>query len=267
MRGGSGDHAAARAASLGDAVGADAYDGATAPAIAARAGVPRVSLFARVTSTMDVAHALGAAGDAAGTLVLAEAQSGGRGRAGRRWRSPSGAGLWLTLLERPADASALDVLSLRLGLHAAEAVQPFAEAPVRLKWPNDLYVGAGKLAGILVEARWRDAQPEWVAVGFGLNVRAPAEELHAAGLRPGVARLDVLAALVPALRAAAAVGGALSVAELARWGARDLAVGRAVRAPVAGTVVGITAAGAVRVRTPAGGERQVREGSLDFVDA
>jgi BirA family biotin operon repressor/biotin-[acetyl-CoA-carboxylase] ligase len=215
---------------------------------------------------MDVAHALGAAGAATGTLVLADAQSGGRGRAGRRWRSPSGAGLWLTLLERPADASALDVLSLRLGLHAAEAVQPFAAAPVGLKWPNDLYVGAGKLAGILVEARWRDAHPEWVAIGFGLNVRAPAEEPQAAGLRVGAERLDVLAVLVPALRRAAAARGALTAAELARWAARDLAAGRPVRAPVAGTVVGITAAGAVRVRTAGGDERLVRQGSLEFAD-
>src|SRR6185436_16510341 len=99
-------------------------------------------------------------GAPAGTVVLADAQRGGRGRGGRRWASPPGVGVWLTLVERPADHAALEVLSLRLGLHAAAAVERFAArgggGPVRLKWPNDLYVGEGKLAGVLVEVRWRD---------------------------------------------------------------------------------------------------------------
>ena len=56
----------------------------------------------------------------------------------------------MTLIERPNDAAAVDVLSLRLGLRAARALDRFAESPVRLKWPNDLYITDAKLAGILV---------------------------------------------------------------------------------------------------------------------
>jgi len=153
---------------------------------------------------------------------------------------------------------------LRLGLHAAEAVERWAAAPVRLKWPNDLFVGAGKLAGILVEARWRDAQPDWVAIGFGLNVRAPSERPDAAGLDAAARRLDVLAALVPALRAAAALRGALSAAELSRWASRDLATGRAIVEPSAGVVAGVDATGALLVRGADGSVDRVRQGSLIF---
>ena len=151
------------------------WDGHSAAELAELTGAERVSLHERTTSTLDVTHALAQEGAPAGTLVLADEQTGGRGRAGRPWASPPGTGIWLTLLERPTDESGLPVLSLRAGLRAAEALSPFAGERVRLKWPNDLYLPAGKLAGILVEARWREARAEWVAIGFGLNVVAPAD--------------------------------------------------------------------------------------------
>src|SRR5207253_2703530 len=109
----------------------------------------------------------------AGTLILAEEQFAGRGRQGRRWTSQPGAGIWLTLIERPSDAAALDVLALRCGLYAANALDTLAAHPIKLKWPNDLYSGGRKLAGILIETRWRGTSPEWVAIGFGLNVITP----------------------------------------------------------------------------------------------
>jgi len=238
------------------------YDGADAAALRDRLALPRVELLEHVSSTMDVAHDLAAAGAPAGTLVLADRQTAGRGRAGRRWASASGAGIWLTLVERPSDLAALDVLSLRLGLHAARALDPWAGEPLRLKWPNDLYLAAGKLGGILVETRWRGARPDWVAVGIGINVRPP-DDLPAAALRPGADRGAVLGALVPALRAAAAARGPLGAAELAAWNARDLALGRPCRAPASGVVAGIDARGALIVHTAAG-DVACRSGSLVF---
>jgi len=92
--------------------------------------------------------------------VIANEQTAGRGRGGKSWQSSPGAGLWLTLIERPADTSGLGVLSLRVGLAAAEALDRFAPEPIRLKWPNDLYIDRSKLAGILVEARWREQSVE-----------------------------------------------------------------------------------------------------------
>lgn len=245
---------------------ASRYDGVDAVALATRLGVPRVELFASVGSTMDVAHALAEQGAPAGTLVLADTQTGGRGRAGRRWSSPPGAGLWLTLLERPGDASALDVLALRLGLHAALAVQPFAHGAVGLKWPNDLQIARRKLAGVLVEARWRDAAPEWVAIGLGLNVRLPTEPADATGLGPDVDRLSVLQALVPALRTAAAARGLLGSDELRTYAERDALRGRAVVAPQAGRVRGILATGELVVAGRDGTEHRLRQATLTLAD-
>lgn len=146
---------------------------APAPTLAAECGLVRLEHHALVGSTMDEAHRLAQGGAEAGTLVLADAQDGGRGRGGRQWASEPGAGIWMTLIERPRDQRALDVLALRTGLALADALQPFCDGRITLKWPNDLFLGAGKLAGILIEARWRESLPEWVAIGVGVNRRVP----------------------------------------------------------------------------------------------
>lgn len=239
------------------------YDGVGAAEIATRLSLPMVRALVETTSTLDVAHRLGELGAPAGTLVLAERQTAGRGRGGRRWSSEAGRGIWMTLLERPRDAAAIDVLSLRVGIRAARVLERHARGEVRLKWPNDLYVGADKLAGVLIEARWRDGRPDWVAIGFGLNVRLPLDVEGAACLRPDTARLDVLAALVPALREAAAEHGPLGEPELDAFAARDLGRGRECVSPGHGRVRGITRAGELLVSTDSG-EQAFRGGSLIF---
>ena len=240
------------------------YDGQTADNLARRLGVPEVVLFEQVGSTLDVAHERGASGAPAGTLVLADEQTAGRGRQGRTWVSQPGAGIWLTLVERPRDAAAVGVLSLRLGLAAAAALDPMADHPIRVKWPNDLYVDNRKLAGILVEARWREGVLDWLAVGFGINVQVPLG-VPAASLRAGVSRLDALSCLVPALRRAAMEAGPLRDEELRTFAGRDYARGRRCREPVEGTVIGIDAGGALLVEGQ-GGVHTVRAGSLVLVE-
>jgi BirA family biotin operon repressor/biotin-[acetyl-CoA-carboxylase] ligase len=237
------------------------YDGHDAASLARLLGVPRVVLFDKVGSTLDVAHALGEEGAVAGTLVLADEQTASRGRGGKQWTSAPGAGLWMTFVERPADARSLEVLSLRLGIRAAEALDQAAGERVGLKWPNDLYTSRGKLAGILVEARWQEQRIEWVAVGMGVNVLRPTGVPGAAGLRPGVSRVAVLRDIVPALRSASLSTGLLTDRELEAFSTRDVARGRRCSAPAAGTVVGITGAGELRVASH-GGEVAVRSGSL-----
>jgi len=242
------------------------YDGLSASALRAELGIPRVDLYDSVASTLDAAHEAAAAGAPAGTLILADRQTAGRGRSGKRWSSHPGAGVWLTLVERPRDASALEVLSLRLGLRAAPLLDRWSESPVRLKWPNDLYVGEGKLAGLLVEARWREERPEWVAIGMGVNVVAPTDVTGAAGLRKGARRRELLAELVPALRAAAFATGPLGDAELEAFAARDLARGRRCVEPAKGRVRGIDARGALIVEGDDGAVVAVRSGSLVFAE-
>lgn len=248
------------------AVAAGLYDGVAADAIAARLHVPRVIALATTGSTLDVAHSLAAEGAAAGTLILAEAQTAGRGRSGKRWTSTPGAGIWLTIVERSLDPATLSLLALRLGIAAAAALEPFASGAIGVKWPNDLYVGSGKLAGILVEARWRDAAPDWVAVGMGINATVPPDVPGAATLRPGVSRLAVLEALVPALRASAARTGALDDAELAALDSRDIARGRRAVSPGRGTVDGVSPNGELLLRMPDGALVAHRAGSLVFAE-
>jgi BirA family biotin operon repressor/biotin-[acetyl-CoA-carboxylase] ligase len=228
--------------------------------------LPRVELLDSTTSTLDVAHRIAAEGTPAGTLVIANEQTAGRGRGGKTWQSSPGAGIWLTLIERPADTSGLGVLSLRVGLAAAEALDRFASEPIRLKWPNDLYADRGKLAGILVEARWRDQTVEWVAIGIGINVRAPKGLANAAGLEPGTERLEVLAELVPGLRAAAQASGQLTAQEREEFDARDLARGMACVEPAIGRVAGITPTGELLVAL-ADSVVPFRSGSLVLRDA
>jgi len=246
---------------VADTLAADRYAGASETTIAGRCGVPRVVLFDAVTSTLDIAHPLARDGAPEGTLILAERQTTGRGRSGRAWASEEGAGIWSTLIARPADEAALEVLSLRVGLAAARALEAFTEHEVRVKWPNDLMLDDGKLGGILIESRWREERVDWVAIGIGINCRVPHDIPNARALRDGVSRIDVLAALVPAVRAAAAARGALTAPELHDFERRDWALGRRCVSPVAGIVRGIDARGGLLVRTSTG-EIAARSGSL-----
>lgn len=248
------------------------WHGRSDEALAALLALPRVVARESVTSTMDVAHEVAAAGAPGGTLVLAASQTSGRGRAGRAWNSAPGAGLWMTLVERPRGAGGLDVLSLRVGLHLAPVLERWTAAPIRLKWPNDLHVGRRKLAGVLIEARWRGGHPDWVAIGLGINLVPPAELPDAIGLERGRGEagadatdfaLTVLGEAVPALRAAAFAQGPLTPPELDAFAARDLAVGREVSLPAAGVVRGISPAGELLLETP-GGLAPFRAGSLVF---
>lgn len=226
--------------------------------------MPHVDLHDTVGSTQDIAHVLAERGAASGTVVLADAQRSGRGRMGRSWSSEPGQGVWCTVIERPTDPRAIDVLSVRVGLVLAERLETFARDPVRLKWPNDLVAGEGKVAGILVEARWSGASPAWVAIGIGVNVRAP-NVAGATGLRPGVQRTDILEAVVGSARDASRASGWLTGDELSRYNARDLLRGRRIVSPGPGTARGIAPSGALIVEASSGIE-QHRAGTIVFAE-
>ncbi len=237
------------------------WEGLDIGTLARRLALPRVVAFDSVPSTMDVASELAADGTPAGTLVICDSQLRGRGRGGRSWLSPSGSGVWTTLIERITDAAALEVLSLRVGLRVARVLDAMAPAPVGLKWPNDLFLQGGKLGGILVETRWRGSHPEWTAIGIGINVRQAAHP-GAAALGSGRSRLSVLEAVIPAIRAAAAATGRLSGRELAEFASRDVAAGHTCIEPVRGTVRGVDDDGALLIDTPDGVQRRFLDGSL-----
>ncbi|MGH7519281.1 MAG: biotin--[acetyl-CoA-carboxylase] ligase [Gemmatimonadales bacterium] len=217
-------------------------------------GGPAVHRFERVGSTQDEAHRLAAAGAAAGTAIVAARQSTGRGSRGRDWESPVG-GLWMSVISRPAAGAGAELLSLRAGLATADALEALGGLPpIELKWPNDVLLDGRKLGGILCEARWQGDALAWVAVGIGLNVRnrPPAgARLPGASLaewRPDLSLDDVLRALLAELHDLDQGGPMLARPELAAWRRRDWLRGRTLRVPVAGTVEGIDAGGALKVR-------------------
>ena len=230
------------------------YDGQSERALAERLALPRVVILDETESTLDVAHELAEQGAPAGTLIVADMQRGGRGRMGRSWVSPSGQGVWSTMIERVADPGALDVLSVRVGLGLAEQLDSVAGEVVRVKWPNDLLLARGKLGGILCETRWAGQSPNWVAIGVGVNVVAPQGVEGATGMPSGTSRLPVLDAIARAVRTAAAAHGHLTDNEQSRYAARDALEGVWIASPAAGVAVGIDATGALLVRTASGTE-------------
>jgi BirA family biotin operon repressor/biotin-[acetyl-CoA-carboxylase] ligase len=238
-----------------------AWEGRTGEELARELALPQVAVFDEIGSTMDVAHEMATQGAPTGTLVLADAQRTGRGRGGRQWASLPQQGIWMTLLERPVDNSTPGLLTIRVGISLASALDPFSKAPIGLKWPNDLFVGARKLAGILVEARWHQTAPLWMAIGVGINVKDPDPSTGGTGLRSGVDRFQVLSAAIPAIRSAARERGPLTSSELLAFEGRDVAVGRQCTAPIAGQVMGIAPTGELLV-ADAEGVRSCRAGSL-----
>ncbi len=246
-----------------------AYDGVSVATLAADAGAAQVIAVEECSSTMDLAHALAAAGAPHGSVVVAARQLAGRGRSGKTWHSEGGTGVWMSVLLRTVPAAAAALLSLRTGLALATRLDVLAAAPVRLKWPNDLLLDGGKLAGVLTEARWRGDVMEWIVVGVGVNVRAPSAPAAAqtvvpfGALIPGARLAAVLVEVVRAVLEAAARTGMMSEAELSAYATRDAVAGRAIRAPLAGIVRGIDASGALVVQSADGAHRAVA-GSLEF---
>ncbi len=226
-------------------------------------------IFDELDSTMDELHRRAEAGAATGTAVMAVRQRSARGRLGREWSSDAG-GLWLSVLAREVDPDVLEVLSPRVGLAVATALETAIPTlpRLRLKWPNDLRVAGRKLGGILVEARWRGNCCDWVVIGVGINLanRAPAEladQVIAVGdLTTAPPATAVAPAVIAAVEQSLTGSARLEPAELLEWSARDDLYGQALTRPLAGIAAGITAEGALRVRRADGRCVELRTGEV-----
>lgn len=138
---------------------------------------PEVSVT--VAGAVDSTNArLAALGSPHATALVAEAQTAGRGRRARGWHSPPGSGLYLSLGRHfECGLSGLAPLSLVVGMSVAECLREQADAPVGVKWPNDLFAGACKLGGCLVEISGAAEGPCRAVAGVGINLYpAPALE-------------------------------------------------------------------------------------------
>ena len=251
---------------------------------------PFIGIWRRVPSTNEVAKqvALDAgAARLAGSVVIAETQTQGKGRFGRTWVSPPG-GLYLSVLvEPPAGSGAppadpLPLLPLTAGVAVAQAVRRVAGVPAELRWPNDLDWEGRKIAGVLAEVGFRRDAPRLAVVGFGVNLTPVSlpEAVTADASRPplppgarppgwlpkGVDRIGLARALVTSLHGALDLLREDPASLRAAWeslsptarGCRCEVRLRAA-APVLGTTDGLDAGGGLRIRTGGGGIRVVTE--------
>lgn len=200
-------------------------------------GRPRAH-HAVTDSTSERAKDLAAAGASHGTLVTAGEQTAGRGRQGRGWVAPPDSAVLMSLVLRELDA----LLPLRAAVAVAETL-----GSDEIKWPNDVWLGGRKVAGILVEGRPAEG---WAVLGIGVNVR-PVEfpaELHAVALDDGRSVSKVLGELLRSLDR-----WLRSDDVLPAWRQRDALRGRGVSwGEGAGVAAGIDSSGALLVDTVEG---------------
>jgi BirA family biotin operon repressor/biotin-[acetyl-CoA-carboxylase] ligase len=162
----------------------------------ARADRP-LFLFEQVDSTSSELIRRLKGGAAPGTVVVAEEQLAGRGRQGRSWFSPAGAGLYLSLaVDCGERLEAVTGLPLAAGVAAADAVGRDSGAAPLLKWPNDLMVNDRKVGGILCEVSDPRERPAQVVIGLGLNLARfePPPELEGRADGLGIGDREGLAA-------------------------------------------------------------------------
>ncbi len=229
----------------------------------------RVHHCMAVDSTMRAARTLAREGAEEGTLVVAETQTGGRGRLQRSWASPPG-GIYMTLVLRPRVAP---FQAPRLNLMAAVAVSDSLERlfgiEAGVKWPNDVLVGGRKLCGILAEMEAECDAVHYVNVGIGLNANAPVPDVRP----PAVSLVELLGATVDRPRLArdivegvlARLPRLLDASLLDEWRRRSVTLGHDVFVAVGdetvrGTAVDVDQSGALLVRQPDGRVRTVVAG-------
>jgi BirA family transcriptional regulator, biotin operon repressor / biotin---[acetyl-CoA-carboxylase] ligase len=252
-----------------------------------------VTFHRTLGSTSDEATRLAVLGAPEGTTVLANAQTAGRGRRGRRWHSPAGVGLYMSVVFRPPTEagsvwSTTSMLTLTCGVAVAEAIRDVTRLPVTIKWPNDIVVERPdpgstphtepgrarrrKLAGILAEAAGGGEQLQHVVVGIGVNLRAWARPADLADRATSIEeetsqpcnRAELVGAVLAALarwRARQRAGDTSAI--VAAWRAlAPASEGTAVRwlqdgRQRQGTTRGIDETGALLVATEEGIERIV----------
>jgi BirA family biotin operon repressor/biotin-[acetyl-CoA-carboxylase] ligase len=179
-----------------------------------------------------------------GLLLVAEEQTGGRGRRGNDWFSPRSKGLWLTLALRPdLEAERLSLLSVVAAVACVRAVDRLSGPPLGLKWPNDLYCGAGKTGGLLLEMQRDVAGAPLALLGIGINTHCTEGDLPLhlrdratsllleAGRTGSVApsREDLLVALARELETSLDEAESGSTEDLARlWKERSILLGRTI---------------------------------------
>jgi BirA family transcriptional regulator, biotin operon repressor / biotin---[acetyl-CoA-carboxylase] ligase len=239
-----------------------------------------VYLYQQIGSTNDEARRLAQVRAPEGLLVVAETQTAGRGRAGRRWLTPAGSALAFSLVLRPSVSLAQAVrLTMLAGLAVCDAFEQVAGVPAALKWPNDVLVAGQKAAGILVDCISQPAGTQdldYAILGIGINIDQappaaevdfPATALAEHASRP-VDRLILLRAILQRLEARyPAVAAADPLPLHTEWAGRLAWLGQPVvvhmpGGEVAGQAEGVDPDGALVVRVDTGERVRVLAGDV-----
>jgi BirA family transcriptional regulator, biotin operon repressor / biotin---[acetyl-CoA-carboxylase] ligase len=249
-----------------------------------------------IGSTQDLAKELALQGAPEGTLVIADAQSAGRGRLARRWMAPAGSSLLMSLILRPQlDPARLHRLTMVCSLGLADGVRDATGLEVGIKWPNDIVTWPGaaatprapirKLAGLLTESGFVGERMDYALVGMGINVNldpadlpetiTPATSLSTE-LGRRVDRLSLLWAILlrieeryAELAASEPYRGSDPDPILAAWSARLVTLGQRVHVSagpesVDGRAESVDADGALLVRTDQGTLRRITVGDVSL---
>jgi BirA family transcriptional regulator, biotin operon repressor / biotin---[acetyl-CoA-carboxylase] ligase len=238
--------------------------------------------YFRTDSTNNVAMRLGDDGEAHGALVIAEEQTSGRGRAGRKWVSEKGSAIYASVLVRPGiPPSRAPLLTIAAGLAAYDAVAEETGLEPDIRWPNDLLLGGKKCCGILSEMRAEPDRIHYAVVGIGLNVNQAQMPAEIAGVATSLrmatgrihSRVSVLAGLLRHMERYynqfLAEGGEPIVRRFAE--VSSFYKGKRVRIATAteafeGVTAGLEASGVLRVRREGGRIEPVLTGDVREVN-
>lgn len=132
----------------------------------------KIHRFKEVGSTNDEAFELAKKGAANGEVVVAEAQTKGRGRSGRAWKSPADKNIYMSVILRPQNITNLSSLTLVAGIAVADALKNFTKGDLKVKWPNDVWLNGKKLCGVLTEKG-----EGFIVIGIGVNVNCERSDL------------------------------------------------------------------------------------------
>ena len=138
----------------------------------------RTYYFDSIDSTQNQALKMAKEEESNGTVIIAEKQTGGRGRSGRKWISPKG-GIWFSIILHPKfDISNTTLFPIAASLALSYAIEKTCKVSTELKWPNDLTVKGKKLAGMLVDATLESNRIENLILGIGINFNVNIKEIE-----------------------------------------------------------------------------------------
>ncbi|GIP41633.1 bifunctional ligase/repressor BirA [Paenibacillus sp. J45TS6] len=242
----------------------------------------RFHLLESTSSTQIEAIKLAEEGAEAGTLVISDMQTSGRGRLGRNWFSPAGKGIWMSLVLRPElPVRFMPQLTLLTGVAVCSAIRKVTGVEAGLKWPNDILISGRKVCGILLEAATEDNKVRYCIAGIGIDVNLSEqdypEELRsiATSLRmesgTSVSRSKLIGEVMNELEARYLQYEKEGFAPILKeWEALSASLGKQVRSVtlnqvIEGTAIGLSDSGGLIVLTEEGKNSTIFSGEVEII--